>query len=434
VLLVGAVVVAGLLVNLYLALVARLLPDTAAYGRFGAFWSIALVVGFGAFLPLEQELARVLQTAVRPASAMRVAAATALALAAVEAVAVLLLLPVLRAPYGGSTGLALATFALCGVSAVQFLVRGMLIGTNRLDVHAGILTLDAALRVVLVLLLSTAGTGHPPSLYAWTLVVAILCAHAPALPWLVRRVRGRAPAVPPPAGEDGRLRARPFAGAIGHLLVASLCAQLLLNGPPLLVAGVATSGQADAAGRFLAAFTLARVPLFIAVPIQSALVPGLARQIAEGRRAALVRSVSTASAALLALAAAGGALAAWIGPWLVGLVFGDRYAVSGRDLAAMVVAVMAHLGLLLTAQALVAAGGHRRVAVSWGAAVAAGVVPAVLVGDLFARGELAFLVGSLTGWVVATVLLLTGTVRRPGHAAVPDQAGVPGLAAQERNR
>ena len=95
---------------------------------------------------------------------------------------------------------------------------------------------------------------------------------------------------------------------------------------------------------------------------------------------------------------------------------------------------MAHLGLLLTAQALVAAGGHRRVAVSWGAAVAAGVVPAVLVGDLFARGELAFLVGSLTGWVVATVLLLTGTVRRPltrGRTR-PGRGARPGRA--ERNR
>jgi hypothetical protein len=38
---------------------------------------------------------------------------------------------------------------------------------------------------------------------------------------------------------------------------------------------------------------------------------------------------------------------------------------------------------------------------------------------------------------VASVLLLTGTVRRsaaPAAPAAPDQAGTPGLAAQERNR
>src|SRR3954447_22846596 len=71
--LVGLCVVAsGLLVNAYLAVVARNL-EPAEYGYFGAFWSLSLLIGFGAFLPVEQELARL-----SPSAAMGAATRVAL--------------------------------------------------------------------------------------------------------------------------------------------------------------------------------------------------------------------------------------------------------------------------------------------------------------------------------------------------------------------
>jgi O-antigen/teichoic acid export membrane protein len=405
-LLVAAVLVAGLLVNVYLALVARLLPSAGDYGHFGAFWSIALVIGFGAFLPLEQEMARVLQTTASPHVALRLAAGAALALAGGAVVLVLVLLPVLRSAYDGSTGLILATLAVVVVSAVQFLLRGLLIGLGRLTVHAAVLAADAVLRVVLVLVVAATGADQPPSSYAWTLVVAILVAHLPVLPWAVRQVRslegpGHGGGVDLPPGS--------FAGAIGHLLVASLFAQVLLNGPPLLVAALATAGEQDAAGRFLAAFTLARIPLFVAVPIQSTLVPVLARLVSAGRRRELVRLVGRASLGLLGLALLGGLLAWIVGPALVGWIFGSRYVLPGTDLALMVVGVVAHLGLLLVAQALVAGGRHSSVALTWALAVGAACIPALLISDLLGRGEWAFLTGSVVGWLLGTLLL----TRRP---------------------
>ena len=44
------ILASGLLVNAYLAIVARSVP-AAEYAYFGAFWSLTQVVGFGAFLP-----------------------------------------------------------------------------------------------------------------------------------------------------------------------------------------------------------------------------------------------------------------------------------------------------------------------------------------------------------------------------------------------
>ncbi|MGX5655260.1 lipopolysaccharide biosynthesis protein [Geodermatophilus nigrescens] len=408
--LLGGIVLAGLLVNVYLAVVARALPATADYGEFGAFWSIALVVGFGAFLPLEQEAARLLQTGVDRRATVRAAAAAAGGLAVLAALAVVALLPVLRDAYGGSGGLVLATLATVAVSAVQFLVRGLLIGAGRLDVHGVVLAVDAALRVVLVLVLVLTGSGDGPAWYAWTLVGAILLAHAPVLPWAVRRVVA--------GGEDAGSTApspRALAAALAHLLLASVCAQALLNGPPLLVAAVASAGEGDTAGRFVAAFTLARIPLFVAVPAQSAVVPALTRLVESGRRRELVRLVARASAALVGLAVVGGVLAATVGPTLVGWVFGARYVVVGTDLALMVVGVVAHLGLLLVAQAFVAAARHARVALVWLTAVVAAAVPAVLVSDLTARGALAFLTGSAVGWGLGTLLLITGRSPVPPH-------------------
>ena len=60
--------------------------------------------------------------------------------------------------------------------------------------------------------------------------------------------------------------------AVTPLLLGSLCAQLLLNGPPVLIPALAANeAEITRAGQFIAAFTLARVPLFLVVPLQTAL-------------------------------------------------------------------------------------------------------------------------------------------------------------------
>ena len=59
------IVGSGLLVYAYLAIIARSV-SAAEYAYFGAFWSLALVAGFGVFLLIEQETARLMQVPNRP--------------------------------------------------------------------------------------------------------------------------------------------------------------------------------------------------------------------------------------------------------------------------------------------------------------------------------------------------------------------------------
>ncbi|WP_165640199.1 hypothetical protein [Klenkia brasiliensis] len=410
------IVGSGVLTYAYLAVVARALP-TAGYGWFGSFWSLALVIGFGVFSPVELELARVLSAA-RPGS--RAPAGTRRALAGLWAAAVAVLLalsPVLVAGLGGDRGFLLALLVVCTVSTGQFALRGLLLGAGRLGTHGVVLLVDSGLRLLLAHLLTVVAPGASASDFAWTLVAAMALAHLPLLGWTVLRRRGGA--APAPG------RPRKLGAAVGHLLVGSLCAQVLLNAAPVLITTLAARGQDDVAAQFVASYTLVRLPLFVAVPLQSALIPVLTAVGADRRRlrALVVR--------VLVVLGAGGLLAlpvgAFLGPPVVSLVFGARYALPGAEIAVLALGSVLHLGLLVTSQALVASARHRQVALVWSAGLAAAAVVFLAVPDLVTRAAAGFAVGSGTALVLAAALLLTGGATAPAEPApVPDPArGVP---------
>ena len=396
----------GLLVYAYLAVVARN-STPADYSYFGAFWSLALIVGFGAFLPIEQALARALQDPRGRRAALRSAATAAGGIAAAQLALLAAVSPLLWPAIGGRPTTLVALGALCVVSAAQFVVRGVLVGLGRLRMHGLVLVGDSALRVLLASVVALLGSPDS-AMFAWTLVVAVTLAHVPLLPGLVRRTQ---------AGPDtGALHS--LGAAVAPLLLGSLCAQLLLNGLPVLVSAAASAAEQGRAGQFLAAFTLARVPLFVLVPLQSAIIPALTALAIAGPPVALARMLGRTATAVLALGAAGVAGALAVGPWLVQLVFGAQYRLPAVDLALMVAGVSAHVGLLLVTQALIATSRQRDVAVSWLAALAvAGTVFAVIP-DLLLRAELAFLAGSATGWVVGNAQLL-GHRTREGALPCP---------------
>jgi O-antigen/teichoic acid export membrane protein len=103
----------------------------------------------------------------------------------------------------------------------------------------------------------------------------------------------------------------------------------------------------------------------------------------------------------------------------VRLVFGDSYVLAGGDLVLMAIGVVAHLGLIITTQALVASALHAKVAWAWLVGIAGAAVAFALVPDLLLRAELSFLVGSGLGWLTGVLLLTTSgedrRARRPGH-------------------
>lgn len=398
------IVAAGGLTYGYLALVARALPE-AGYGAFGAYWSAALVVGFGGFLPVELELARSLQ-ARGPAGLPPGTGRTLLAVVTLSGAVVALATPALGRD---APGLLLPLLVLCPVSAVQFLTRGTLLGTGRLRTHGVVLLADAALRVAgaaeVAALAGAPGAGS----FAWTLVVAIALAHTPVLLWL-RPWRSRAAGGSP----------RPFATAVGHLLVSTLCAQVLLNGAPLLVAGVAGPDQQDLVGRFVAAFTLVRLPLFVAVPLQSALVPVLTRTLAAGEPAALRRLVLRICAGIGAVAVVAAVLGLAVGPAATSLLFGARYALDRGDLALLAVGAALHLGLLVLSQVLVATARHRAVAAVWLVGLGGAALLFLAGPGLVTAAASAFTGGSGVALGTAVVLLLRAGPPA-ARAAVPEE-------------
>ena len=105
----------------------------------------------------------------------------------------------------------------------------------------------------------------------------------------------------------------------------------------------------------------------------------------------------------------------YVGPLLVGLIFGEEYVLGGRDVALLAVGVAAHIGLVLVTQVLVAAVRHRLVAWAWLSGVVVAAVVLFAVPDLLLGAELAFLAGSTVGWLVATLLVLTTGRERELH-------------------
>ena len=282
-----AIVGSGLLVNAYLAIIARNI-SAAEYAYFGAFWSLALVAGFGVFLPIEQETARLMQVPDRPRGLLRAALLTALSLAAVQVVLVAAAAPWLARAFGGH-GVSVVAFAvLCLISAGQFVVRGALIGMDRMDRYALVMVLDTLLP----------GRSSPPPSPCWSTTPAARRSPGRWSPPSGWRTPPSCTCSPPaacawatvPAMGTHTVTVREVRRAVAPLLLGSLCAQLLLNGPPVLIPALASNeAEITRAGQFIAAFTLARVPLFLVVPLQTALLPILTGLLHSGDRAALRR-------------------------------------------------------------------------------------------------------------------------------------------------
>ncbi|MDN5857643.1 MAG: hypothetical protein L0H84_03385 [Pseudonocardia sp.] len=403
------IIASGLLVYLYQAIVARSAPP-AEYASFGAFWALAQVAGFGVFLSIEQETARLLHVPRRPLGVLKAVLLTAGAMAIAEVAVVAAASPLLIRAFGGHAITVAALGVLCVVSAGQFVVRGALIGMNRMGRYAAIMSFDAVLRVGLAALVAGLFTDPGSPAFAWTLTVAITIAHAPQLMSLLRR-RTRHATEPDPA--SGWLSRRTVWSAVAPLIVGSVCAQLLLNGPAFLVPALASSvTDTTRAGQFVAVFTLTRIPLFLVVPLQTALLPALTAILHSGDRAALSRMIRNVTVGMTALAVVGFVGGCLAGPWLVGLVFGAAYVLPGVHVGILAVGVAIYIGLVLVTQVLVAARRHRLVGLIWAAGLAVAALVLVLVPDLLLRAELAFLFGSAAGWLIGAALVLTGRRER----------------------
>ena len=391
---------AGVLTYALLAIVSWTV-DEAQFDDFSVFWSLSLIIGFGFFLPMEQEAARlgrdgrVAQHV--PRATVRVAGETVVVVTAL----VCLGIPVLTGVLELSPALVACCIGVVIASGVQFSARGAMLASSRSAAFSNTLILDTVLRVVLLgaVAVAVVVTGLSPAAvwYAVALVIAIVASHVWALATTSWGTR-------PGPGLLSTFRA-----AVLILIATSLCGQIMVNVGPLVIQALEpTSGLA---GAFQASSTLARIPLALITPIQAMLVVPLATLALSGDIHGLQRGIRRISFAALGLALVGGAVGYWIGPWVVELVFGPGRALGSLDMALLVSGVIINVALIVFTQALIATEQHRRTLLSWAIALAVmtGVFFVLLPGlGVVLAIELGFGVGSLAGAVIAFVSLARG--------------------------
>ena len=392
-----AIAIASLAGYALLAIVGRSL-DPSEFGLFVAFWGV--LFGLGSSLStIEQEVAR--QAAIRsspatgapgtgstlpghppegaaplapavsapvavadvpgpPASAVTAAAAVLAALSA----AVTLVPSVGHRLYGETnswTGVVVLVAALG--FAVQFAVRGLLIGSRDVHGYAWLVVVEAAARLVVLL-----GVLALVGLDLRTAAVAVGVGSFGWLFW-ARRARAVLPSRRLPRATWFAAAGRASSLMLGAALIASV-----ITGFPTLVTVLTDGTPGAAGGAVFAALTVSRIPLLLISPVQALAVPFVvrARQSAGPDGTSMLRrGLLLGTAAALLLGALGAAVAWAVGPWAVGLVYGEAYDVPAAAIAVLVLSACLLAWTQLLSAALIALSAHRRMIIMWAVAVAA---------------------------------------------------------------
>ncbi|MDV8002293.1 polysaccharide biosynthesis protein [Rhodococcus sp. IEGM 1408] len=314
--------------------------------------------------------------------------------------------PTLGLPTFSGAGVAIMAFGILGFT-LQAATAGALSGTERWSLYAALLTVDAALRLLVAGVawwLGDAGLGFALATVAGTLTWALMIALSPA-----------ARAALASALDAGRGR---FWRNTGAAMLASAGTSVLVTGFPLFVtATVRASDPAPLVGAVILAITLTRAPLLVPLTsFQSAIIVYFVQRRASGPRA-LVAPLGLVTAIGIV-----GAGAAWlVGPWLIRVLFGAEFELPGAVLAALTAASVGTAALMVTGNAALAFDRHLLYNAGWWVAVLAALILLVAIpGPLDVRSAIALLAGPGIGVVVHVAGLVVATRRAP--AAAPRHA------------
>lgn len=392
--------VTGVTSYAYLVLTARILGP-ARYVPLSVLWASVFITAAGLFTPLRYEIGRlVARRRVEGIGTGPVIKRAALLGAALSGVVLIALLAIVIAGGGRLFGGQTLLVTGFGLSVVGYWMLGVLwgglAGSGRFRHFAYAQGGDSAVRIAICLCIAVLGvkTVGPYGLALGLAPIAIalviwrpnldLLSPGPTMPW------------------------SDLSRALGWLLVGSLGAQVLVNGSIIAVNLLATPVDKARAGHLLAGLVLTRVPLFLFGAAEAALLPNLASLARSGRweefRAGWVRLLVLV-AALAILATVGSFL---LGPPVLRVLFGNRFALGRVDLTLLTAASAAYMLTLSIVQTLIALGLHARSAAGWLAGICVFAVVTAVGHSLLARVEIGYLAGSLTALAVASVLLWHG--------------------------
>jgi O-antigen/teichoic acid export membrane protein len=392
-----ALLIATMLGALLPIVCARLMP-AADYRYFLAFWG--LLFGFGSALsPVEQDVSRQASEAVIAGRRVdaSVVRAVASAGAAIAVVGGIVCVPMVSDRLFGPHPLLAVIAASGGLAfAVQYGVRGVLIGEQRVVGYGGIVVAEALVRAVGILVVVLVGTT---SVYALAFVVGL-----GSLGWIVF-VRSVSKSISfTSAYESWRESSR----RILILMVSAAFTASVITGYPAVVNLLVPADDDVAIAGLFAALTVARFPLVLLSPIQALTVPTVVHLSSsrEGR-GRLRRFLVGGIAATGLIAAAAAAVCGWLGPLVVGIVFGDRYVVSRATVGGLGWSSIVLAAVLILAAVLVARAQVIRVLIIWAVvAVTCAVVLLVWPGGAVAKATAGLVIGPTVGMILAGVLVL----------------------------
>jgi O-antigen/teichoic acid export membrane protein len=273
--------------------------------------------------------------------------------------------------------------------SLLFVGKGVLAGSRRFAGVGWVLIVETVARlaagvILLQLILDASSLG-------WGMVIggfAVL-----AMGWW-RHDRGKAEARAAPAG-------RFLAGYVG----GTSSSQLLLGGAPIAVAML--GGSPALVSIVFVTFTLYRAPLTLIFALQGRILPylvGLAHDANRAQLGRIARGVVLGGTGLALV----GAVAGWfVGPEVVGFLYGAQY--SPSDVVAMLAAggVMAAAAAQIASQVLVAEGRTTRLSWAWLGGLGIGMVTLLAVpGGPDTRVAIAFAVGEIAALVLMAALAI----------------------------
>jgi len=303
------------------------------------------------------------------------------------------------APHIGVGVLVLAVSALVIVNyGCAFAVGGVLAGRHQWGTLAFLNGLEPTIRLAAMVLVAVL----VPSLKAMQLAAAL-----PALAWLTTIIPLRRVRAATSARGDVPLARLLTNGAWS--MVAAAASAVLLNAFPAIVRMV-LGGNAAGLASLLLGVQLTRAPLMMPLgAFQGIAIAGFVAA-RRNRLRALVKPFFAVIGLGIVLAIA----AALLGPWVMRLVFGAKYVLSGLVLGGLTLAAVSIALLTLSGTATIAVGAHRAFMAGWITGAAATVVLlSVLPLPDAGRVILAVLIGPLIG-----VMIHLFAIRSRDRAAV----------------
>jgi O-antigen/teichoic acid export membrane protein len=381
----------------------------AGMAAVSVLWSLVFLLGLGVFLPIEQELIRLVaaRTAVGEGIipvARRICVLAAVILAVMFVPLAAAAVPLARLLFGGDTVMVAELAGACLAMAVTTVSRGVLAGQGKFGAYGGQLALDGGSRAVLACVLGLGGT-HSAAAFGLVLIVAPLLSAALTLGPLLADLRP-GPALPWQA----------TGGRLGMLIATMLLAQVIINVAVINVR-LLSPGEPAMTGALLAALVLARVPLFVFTSLQTALLPGLAGAIAAGDQARFRLLLGRGCAAVAILGAAGGLPAVIFGPWLTRVLFGARPVLGHASFAWLAAGTLCYMLALVLGQGAMALSRHRDQLLSWICGVAVLALITALPGEVTARVVAAYALGSGTVAAALAIALIRHAPRPAGSTA-----------------